>query len=80
MVFQIQVRSAYCKRDFEWDNLKRLAFKVEQCLFLHASELFPYSISTYFIVLSCLQMVDESNTKLMRDYVLETSHVENEKS
>ncbi|KAJ8637785.1 hypothetical protein MRB53_012052 [Persea americana] len=48
----LEVRSAYCKRDFEWDNLKRLAFK----------------------------MVDESNTKLMRDYVLETSHVENEKS
>lgn len=41
----LEVRSAYCKRDFEWDNLKRLAFK----------------------------MVDESNTKLMREYVLETS-------
>nr|KJB67198.1 hypothetical protein B456_010G183200 [Gossypium raimondii] len=44
---QLQVRSAYCKRDFEWDNLKRLVFK----------------------------MVDESNTKLMREYVQETSHV-----
>ncbi|KAK9031414.1 hypothetical protein V6N11_032796 [Hibiscus sabdariffa] len=43
----LTVRSAYCKHDFEWDNLKRLAFK----------------------------MVDESNTKLMREYVLETSHV-----
>ncbi|XVE51062.1 hypothetical protein DITRI_Ditri02bG0008400 [Diplodiscus trichospermus] len=42
----LEVRSAYCKHDFEWDNLKRLAFK----------------------------MVDESNTKIMRDYVLETSH------
>ncbi|XP_059624432.1 chaperonin-like RBCX protein 1, chloroplastic isoform X2 [Cornus florida] len=45
----LEVRSAYCKNDFEWDNLKRLAFK----------------------------MVDESNTKLMREYVLETSQ-ENE--
>ncbi|KAE9452713.1 hypothetical protein C3L33_15366, partial [Rhododendron williamsianum] len=44
----LEVRSAYCKRDFEWDNLKRLASK----------------------------MVDESNTRLMRDYVLETSHEE----
>ncbi|KAJ4703972.1 Chaperonin-like RbcX protein [Melia azedarach] len=47
----LEVRSAYCKHDFEWDNLKRLAVK----------------------------MVDESNTRLMRDYVLETSHVESEK-
>ncbi|XP_010252499.1 PREDICTED: uncharacterized protein LOC104594073 [Nelumbo nucifera] len=47
----LEVRSAYCKNDFEWDNLKRLAFK----------------------------MVEDSNTRLMRDYVLETSHVENEK-
>ncbi|KAL9455658.1 hypothetical protein AB3S75_004974 [Citrus x aurantiifolia] len=47
----LEVRSAYCKRDFEWDNLKRLAIKT----------------------------VDESNTRLMRDYVLETSHVEKEK-
>ncbi|KAF8409606.1 hypothetical protein HHK36_005684 [Tetracentron sinense] len=45
----LEVRSAYCKKDFEWDNLKRLAFK----------------------------MVDESNTRVMRDYVLETSHEEN---
>ncbi|XP_058193942.1 chaperonin-like RBCX protein 1, chloroplastic isoform X2 [Rhododendron vialii] len=44
----LEVRSAYCKKDFEWDNLKRLASK----------------------------MVDESNTRLMRDYVLETSHEE----
>ncbi|CAK9183630.1 unnamed protein product [Ilex paraguariensis] len=47
----LEVRSAYCKNDFEWDNLKRLSFK----------------------------MVDESNTRLMRDYVLETSHEEREK-
>ncbi|KAF3451760.1 hypothetical protein FNV43_RR07856 [Rhamnella rubrinervis] len=47
----IEVRSAYCKNDFEWDNLKRLALK----------------------------MVDESNTRLMREYVLETSQVESEK-
>ncbi|XP_010913411.1 chaperonin-like RBCX protein 1, chloroplastic [Elaeis guineensis] len=46
----LEVRSAYSKRDFEWENLKKLAFK----------------------------MVDESNTRLMRDYVLETSHMENE--
>ncbi|KAL6207166.1 hypothetical protein ACLB2K_024411 [Fragaria x ananassa] len=46
----LEVRSAYCKNDFEWDNLKRLASK----------------------------MVDESNTRLMRDYVLETSHVDSE--
>ncbi|KAK9155566.1 hypothetical protein Sjap_003046 [Stephania japonica] len=45
----LEVRSAYCKNDFEWDNLKRLASKI----------------------------VDESNTRLMRDYVLETSHEEN---
>ncbi|KAH7688639.1 Chaperonin-like RbcX protein [Dioscorea alata] len=47
----LEVRSAYSKRDFEWDNLQKLAFK----------------------------MVDDSNTRLMRDYVLETSHLENEK-
>ncbi|XP_073149973.1 chaperonin-like RBCX protein 1, chloroplastic [Henckelia pumila] len=40
----LEVRSAYCKRDFEWDNLKRLASK----------------------------MMDEHNTKVMRDYVSET--------
>ncbi|KAG8385791.1 hypothetical protein BUALT_Bualt03G0082000 [Buddleja alternifolia] len=40
----LEVRSAYCKNDFEWDNLKRLTFK----------------------------MVDERNTRLMRDYVSET--------
>ncbi|XP_028063133.1 chaperonin-like RBCX protein 1, chloroplastic isoform X3 [Camellia sinensis] len=45
----LEVRSAYCKNDFEWDNLKRLASK----------------------------MVDESNTRIMRDYVLE--HVERDK-
>ncbi|CAN8308431.1 unnamed protein product [Cochlearia groenlandica] len=44
----LEVRSAYCKNDFEWDNLKRLASK----------------------------NVDGCNTKLMREYVLETSHVE----
>ncbi|VVB07778.1 unnamed protein product [Arabis nemorensis] len=44
----LEVRSAYCKNDFEWDNLKRLSFK----------------------------NVDGFNTKLMREYVLETSHVE----
>ncbi|OMO64788.1 Chaperonin-like RbcX [Corchorus olitorius] len=43
----LEVRSAYCKHDFEWDNLKRLTCK----------------------------MVDDSNTKLMREYVLETSDV-----
>ncbi|KAK1273480.1 hypothetical protein QJS04_geneDACA022313 [Acorus gramineus] len=47
----MQVRSAYSKEDFEWDNLKKLAFK----------------------------MVDESNTRLMREYVIETSHLENDK-
>ncbi|KAL0927022.1 hypothetical protein M5K25_001174 [Dendrobium thyrsiflorum] len=44
----MEVRSAYSKRDFEWDNLQILAHK----------------------------MVDESNTRLMRDYVKETSHIE----
>ncbi|WVZ92907.1 hypothetical protein U9M48_038940 [Paspalum notatum var. saurae] len=39
----LEVRSAYVKNDFEWDNLKKLSFK----------------------------MVDDANTKLMRDYVLE---------
>nr|XP_043609283.1 chaperonin-like RBCX protein 1, chloroplastic [Erigeron canadensis] len=47
----LEVRSAYCKRDFEWDNLQLLAEK----------------------------MADESNTRLMRDYVLETSDVEDDK-
>ncbi|KAK7303342.1 hypothetical protein RJT34_14245 [Clitoria ternatea] len=42
----MEVRSAYCKNDFEWDNLKRLAMK----------------------------MVTDSNTRLMREYVLEISH------
>ncbi|KAK8918258.1 hypothetical protein KSP39_PZI021093 [Platanthera zijinensis] len=44
----MEVRSAYSKRDFEWDNLQKLAHK----------------------------MVDSSNTRLMREYVLETSHIE----
>ncbi|XP_021766839.1 chaperonin-like RBCX protein 1, chloroplastic [Chenopodium quinoa] len=44
----LEVRSAYCKNDFEWDNLNRLAVK----------------------------MVKDSNTKIMRDYVKETSQVE----
>ncbi|PKA47850.1 hypothetical protein AXF42_Ash019861 [Apostasia shenzhenica] len=48
ILIHFQVRSAYSKRDFEWDNLQKLAFK----------------------------MVDESNTRLMRDYVLETSHID----
>lgn len=48
----LEVRSAYCKNDFEWDNLQRLAGK----------------------------MVNESNTKIMREYVLETSHAESDKS
>ncbi|XP_030968288.1 chaperonin-like RBCX protein 1, chloroplastic [Quercus robur] len=47
----LEVRSAYCKNDFEWDNLKRVAVK----------------------------MVDDSNTSIMRDYVLETSQAESEK-
>ncbi|XP_057740434.1 chaperonin-like RBCX protein 1, chloroplastic [Arachis stenosperma] len=47
----MEVRSAYCKNDFEWDNLKRLAVK----------------------------MVDDSNTRLMMDYVVETTPVETEK-
>ncbi|XP_052202616.1 chaperonin-like RBCX protein 1, chloroplastic [Diospyros lotus] len=47
----LEVRSAYCKNDFEWDNLKRLVFKG----------------------------VNEANTKLMRDYVSETTRVESEK-
>ncbi|KAK7359815.1 hypothetical protein VNO77_01780 [Canavalia gladiata] len=47
----MEVRSAYCKNDFEWDNLKRLALK----------------------------MVTDSNTRLMRDYILETSPAETEK-
>ncbi|KAK3121738.1 hypothetical protein QOZ80_8BG0660090 [Eleusine coracana subsp. coracana] len=46
----MEVRSAYVKTDFEWDNLKKLSFK----------------------------MVDEANTKLMREYVLEVSHIEDE--
>lgn len=46
----LEVRSAYVKNEFEWDNLKKLSFK----------------------------MVDEANTKLMRDYVVEVSHIEDE--
>ncbi|TVU05817.1 hypothetical protein EJB05_49001 [Eragrostis curvula] len=49
-LMELKVRSAYVKNDFEWDNLKKLSFK----------------------------MVDEANTKLMRDYVLEVSHIEDE--
>ncbi|XP_004134778.1 chaperonin-like RBCX protein 1, chloroplastic [Cucumis sativus] len=47
----LEVRSAYCKNDFEWDNLKRLAFK----------------------------MVSESNTRIMREYLTETSPSDTEK-
>ncbi|EEF43816.1 chaperonin-like RBCX protein 1, chloroplastic [Ricinus communis] len=46
----LEVRSAYCKNDFEWDNLQRLAHK----------------------------MVGDSNTRLMRDYIRETTHVDRE--
>ncbi|KAL0442988.1 UNVERIFIED_CONTAM: Chaperonin-like RBCX protein 1, chloroplastic [Sesamum latifolium] len=46
----LEVRSAYCKSDFEWDNLKRLSLK----------------------------MVDDRNTRVMRDYVSETSSVKSE--
>ncbi|KAL3627422.1 Chaperonin-like RBCX protein 1, chloroplastic [Castilleja foliolosa] len=46
----LEVRSAYCKTDFEWDNLQRLSSK----------------------------MVEDSNTRLMRDYVSETSSVKDE--
>ncbi|CAA6661409.1 unnamed protein product [Spirodela intermedia] len=46
----LEVRSAYQKQDFEWENLKKLAFK----------------------------MVDESNTRLMRDYIRETTHIDDE--
>ncbi|CAN0853756.1 Chaperonin-like RBCX protein 1, chloroplastic [Linum grandiflorum] len=46
----LEVRSAYSKMDFEWDNLKRLALK----------------------------KVGDSNTRLMRDYVLETTHVDSD--
>ncbi|AQK52378.1 Chaperonin-like RbcX protein [Zea mays] len=49
-LMRLQVRSAYVKNEFEWDNLKELSFK----------------------------MVDEANTKLMRDYVVEVSHIEDE--
>ncbi|XP_031125316.1 chaperonin-like RBCX protein 1, chloroplastic [Ipomoea triloba] len=41
----MEVRSAYCKEDFEWDNLKKVASK----------------------------MMDESNTRLLRNYIEETS-------
>lgn len=47
----MEVRSAYLKQDFEWENLKKLSFK----------------------------MIDESNTRLMRDYILETSYIEDDK-
>ncbi|CAI8590611.1 unnamed protein product [Vicia faba] len=47
----MEVRSSYSQNDFEWNNMKRLAFK----------------------------MVTESNTRLMRDYVSETSRPETEK-
>ncbi|KAI3983881.1 hypothetical protein MKX01_011589, partial [Papaver californicum] len=40
----LEVRSAYCKQYFEWNNLNKLAVKI----------------------------VDDSNTRIMRDYVLET--------
>ncbi|XP_078439495.1 chaperonin-like RbcX protein [Wolffia australiana] len=46
----LEVRSAYQMEDFEWDNMKKLAFK----------------------------MVEESNTKLMREYIMETTHMEDE--
>ncbi|KAL1560050.1 Chaperonin-like RBCX protein 1, chloroplastic [Salvia divinorum] len=41
----LEVRSAYCKTDFEWDNLQRLSSK----------------------------MVEDRNTKVMRDYLSETT-------
>ncbi|KAK2447897.1 Chaperonin-like RBCX protein 1, chloroplastic [Trifolium repens] len=47
----MEVRSAYCKKDFEWDNLKSIAVK----------------------------MVTDSNTRLMREYISETSRAETDK-
>nr|GMC81431.1 chaperonin-like RBCX protein 1, chloroplastic [Ipomoea batatas] len=44
----MEVRSAYCKDDFEWEHLSSLSSK----------------------------MMNEYNTRLMRDYVLETSCLE----
>ncbi|XP_019171743.1 PREDICTED: chaperonin-like RBCX protein 1, chloroplastic isoform X1 [Ipomoea nil] len=44
----MEVRSAYCKDDFEWEHLQSLSSK----------------------------MMNEYNTRLMRDYVLETSCLE----
>ncbi|GFZ06347.1 chaperonin-like RbcX protein [Actinidia rufa] len=82
---QLQVRSAYCKNDFEWDNLERLASKVSNPLSLFSERVFsPLYISLSPIIPTYprnwfLQMVGESNTRLMRDYVLETTHAESER-
>lgn len=83
----LQVRSAYAKQDFEWENLKKLAFKVDSTFFFfskvkNTSKLdFGVGFVKLFLRSLCIvlwQMVDESNTRLMRDYVEETSHLENE--
>jgi hypothetical protein len=41
--------------------------------FLEKTTLFSVAICYAF---HCLQIVDEANTKLMRDYVVEVSHIE----
>lgn len=72
-----QVRAAYCKKDFEWDNLKRLAAKVKHSRL--DAPTYSYNLN-YILALTVhnLQMVDDSNTKLMRDYVVETTPVPKE--
>lgn len=77
----MQVRSAYQKQDFEWENMKKLAFKVR-----HPSPSLPCPLSRLVqftpvhsgLAIVASQMVDESNTRLMRDYILETTDIDNE--
>jgi hypothetical protein len=76
------------KNDFEWDNLKKLSFKVSLlaiALDFHGKYDSYHQEETcdsflIYILPSVVhaQMVDEANTKLMRDYVLETSHIEDD--
>ncbi|EMS55153.1 hypothetical protein TRIUR3_06178 [Triticum urartu] len=77
----LEVRSAYMKNDFEWDNLKKLSFKVgcfpRRSIIITIKKR-PFIVVYFLPSIAHGQMVDEANIKLMRDYVLETSHIEDD--
>ncbi|KAL9672031.1 hypothetical protein QQ045_009605 [Rhodiola kirilowii] len=73
----LEVRSSYCKEDFEWDNMQRLSAQVcDICLFILT---ITDAFGGLIVFLVSMQLVDESNKQLMREYLLETSNIEKDK-